>query len=136
MGASSLLELFDEKYYAHLDGGILESFGRLFKNALKLYVYPYLEAGSGELLTVRNLVVAPELRKLYSHLVERGCIEQLDGYRVEYLHIFSRDILRKIKNADPAWQQMVPAVVADVIKQRGFFGFEQQSADGSKAVAS
>ena len=43
MGAASLRELFDEKYYATLDGGILESFGRLFKNDLKLYVYPLLD---------------------------------------------------------------------------------------------
>ena len=32
------------KYYADLDGGILESFGRLFKNDLKVYVYPLLDA--------------------------------------------------------------------------------------------
>ena len=43
MGAASLCELFDEKYYAQLDGGILESFGRLFKNDLKLYIYPLLD---------------------------------------------------------------------------------------------
>jgi hypothetical protein len=125
LGAFSLLELFDEKYYAHLEGGILESFGRLFKNELRVYVYPYLDPRSSELLTVRNLVVAPELRKLYSHLVERGFIEQLDGYRQEYLHIFSRDILRKIRSADPAWLAMVPAAVADVIQQHGFFGYEK-----------
>ncbi|HEV8549673.1 MAG TPA: hypothetical protein VGQ57_11610, partial [Polyangiaceae bacterium] len=40
LGAGSLLELFDEKYYADLDGGVLESFGRLFKNDTRLYVYP------------------------------------------------------------------------------------------------
>lgn len=37
MGIGSLRELFDEKYYTGLEGGILESFGRLFKNDLKLY---------------------------------------------------------------------------------------------------
>ncbi|MGK0187733.1 MAG: hypothetical protein ACI9R3_003523 [Verrucomicrobiales bacterium] len=40
MGIGSLIELFDEKYYTELDGGILESFGRLFKNDIKLYIYP------------------------------------------------------------------------------------------------
>jgi hypothetical protein len=44
MGVPTLKELFDEKYYADLSGGILESFGRMFKNDLKLYVYPLLEA--------------------------------------------------------------------------------------------
>ena len=40
MGVPTLREIFDEKYYTHLAGGILESFGRMFKNDLKLYVYP------------------------------------------------------------------------------------------------
>ena len=55
MGAGSLHELFDEKYYTKLDGGILESFGRMFKNDLKLYIYPLLDRESGELTTVDNL---------------------------------------------------------------------------------
>ena len=81
MGAASLVELFDEKYYAQLDGGILESFGRLFKNDLTLYIYPLLDRATGTLTTVENLQVAPELRKLYEYLVEKGCIEQLDNYK-------------------------------------------------------
>src|SRR5215471_11010551 len=43
MGAGSLRELFEEKYYTALEGGILESFGRLFKNDLRLYIYPLLD---------------------------------------------------------------------------------------------
>src|SRR5262249_31716259 len=40
MGVPSVYELFEEKYYTQLPGGTLESFGRLFKNDLKVYVYP------------------------------------------------------------------------------------------------
>ncbi len=36
MGINNLLEVFNEKYYEHLAGGILENFGRLFRNAVKL----------------------------------------------------------------------------------------------------
>ena len=43
MGLPTLREIFEEKYYTHLAGGILESFGRMFKNDLKLYVYPHLD---------------------------------------------------------------------------------------------
>src|SRR5206468_5657819 len=59
MGVPTLKEIFDEKYYADLEGGILESFGRLFKNALKLYIYPLREPKSGALITAGNLQVAP-----------------------------------------------------------------------------
>jgi hypothetical protein len=123
MGAGSLLELFDEKYYAHLEGGILESFGRLFKNDLKLYVYPLLDAAKNQLTTVENLEVAPELVKLFGHLVDRGCIQQLDNYDRSILHIFSRDALKRIKAGDPSWQEMVPPEIAEVIRKRGLFGY-------------
>jgi hypothetical protein len=121
MGAGSLCELFDEKYYGDLDGGILESFGRLFKNELRIYVYP-LRDENGELSTVDNLEVAPALRKLYGHLVERGCIRQLENFDPNLLHIFSRDILRRIREGDASWQEMVPQAIAEVIKGRSLFG--------------
>jgi hypothetical protein len=127
LGAASLLELFNEKYYVHLEGGILESFGRLFKNDLKLYVYPYLDPKTGQLLTVESLEVAQPLRQLYGHLVQNGCIEQLENYKKECLPIFSRDILRKIKEQDASWEAMVPREVADVIKRRGFFGCRKKN---------
>src|SRR6266851_2104152 len=40
MGVANLLDLFNAKYYTELEGGILESFGRLFTKDLRLYVYP------------------------------------------------------------------------------------------------
>ena len=124
MGAGSLRELFDEQFYTHLNGGILESFGRLFKNDLKLFIYPLLEAATGELTTVQNMQIAPNLRNLYQYLVDRGCIEQLENFHREYLSIYSRDILKRIKKADPTWEAMVPAGVAEVIKRNRFFDYQ------------
>ncbi|MDX1925634.1 MAG: TonB-dependent receptor [Pirellulaceae bacterium] len=125
MGAASLCDLFDEKYYSELDGGILESFGRLFKNDLKLLIYPLLDRNTGALTTVENLEVAPELRKLYSYLVDKGCIEQLDNFNPENLATFSREVLRMIQNGDQNWSKHVPAEVAEVIQRRGFFGYRR-----------
>ena len=51
----ALQELFKEKHYADLDGGILEGFGRLLKFDLKLYVYPTLDDRTGELITADNV---------------------------------------------------------------------------------
>ncbi|TAE26587.1 MAG: TonB-dependent receptor [Candidatus Kapaibacterium sp.] len=127
MGAGSLMEIFDTKYYKKLDGGILESFGRLFKSDVKLYIYPLRDLKTQEFSTVENLNIEPSLEHLYSHLVKNGYIEQLDNYNEQYLHIFSRDILKKIKNQDPTWEEMVPPEVAKVIKQRGFFGYKRNA---------
>ena len=123
MGASSLRDLFEEKYYADLEGGILESFGRLFKNDLRLYIYPLLEPGSSTLVTVDNLEVADRLRKLYGYLVEGGFIRQLENVNRDYLHIFSRDALNRIRAGDPSWESMVPPEVATIIKSRRFLGY-------------
>jgi hypothetical protein len=129
MGASSLRDLFEEKYYTALEGGILESFGRLFKNDLRLYIYPLLDKASGNLVTVDNLEVPAKLRKLYGHLVDSGLIRQLENVNRDYLHIFSRDALSRIRAGDPSWETMVPPEVATVIKNRRFLGYRPKEPD-------
>jgi len=122
MGIPTLKEIFQEKYYTDLDGGILESFGRLFKNDLKLYVLPLRESANGALITAENLCVEPHLRHLYSHLMENCFIEPLRGFDEATLSTFSRDALAKIRAGDPEWEQMVPEKIAALIKERGLFG--------------
>jgi hypothetical protein len=125
MGVPSVYELFDEKYYADLPGGILENFGRLFKNDLKVYVYPLQRSPTDELQTIHTVQVKPDLQPLYNYLVGRGSFVQLDNYNPEYLPIFSRDVLKRIADGDESWDQMVPPQVAEIIRRRGFFGYKK-----------
>jgi hypothetical protein len=129
MGVPSLIDLFDEKNHAQLPGGILESFGRLFKNELKLYVYPVQPSSDDELKTVDDIKVRPELQPLYDYLWGRGSFVHLGNYRPEYLHILSRDVLRRIAANDDSWETMVPAEVAELIKRRCFFGYAKSPHD-------
>jgi hypothetical protein len=126
MGLPSVFELFDEKYYADLPGGTLENFGRLFKNELKVYVYPLQRQGGDELQTIQTLKVKPDLQPLYNYLVGRGSFVQLDNFNPKYLPIFSRDVLKRIASGDESWDQMVPSQVAEMIRQRGFFGYAKK----------
>src|SRR5437762_1890089 len=80
MGVPSLREVFEEKYYTDLEGGILEAFGRLFKNDLRLYVYPFQDPTTGSIITAGNLRVAPHLRHLYSYLLENQFIQSIQDY--------------------------------------------------------
>jgi hypothetical protein len=145
MGINNLIEIFNEKYYEHLEGGILESFGRMFRHAVRLYVYPmrqeaydrYLSSGGAAppgsvaghafsahvLITAKNVHIAPHLRNLYDHLLENHYIDCIIGFDRDILHIFSRDVLRRIKENDPTWEQMVPLAVAAAIKKRGLFDY-------------
>ncbi len=149
MGINNLVEIFNEKYYENLEGGILESFGRLFRNAVKLYIYPMrqegldLYSGSGQipsgpvgrpthhafasavLINAKNVQIAGHLRNLYAHLLEAHYIDCIVGFDPTILHIFSRDVLRRIKEGDPTWERMVPDIVVEAIKKRGLFGCNQ-----------
>ena len=146
MGINNLLEIFNEKYYENLEGGILESFGRLFRHSVKLYIYPmrqeaydkYLSTGkettgsspkvensvtSNVLITARNAQVVDNLRSLYEHLMQNHYIECIVGYDPTVLNTFSRDVLRRIKENDPSWERMVPDPVVDAIKRLRLFGY-------------
>ncbi len=123
MGIPILQELFDEKYYTELEGGILESFGRMFKNDLRLYVYPSQDP-DGSVVTVKNLRVQEHLQGLYEYLVGNGFIRRINDYREEYLSFLSRVALDKIRAGDPEWERMVPERVAAIIKKRGLLGLK------------
>jgi len=121
LGIPSLLNIFDEKYYEKLDGGILEAFGLLFRDDMRLYVCPKIEDNSGELMTAHNLKVEKHLRHLYRHLIENGYLRDLDSIEPKHLLIKSADVLKKIRDNDASWQNMVPEKVVSLITQRGLF---------------
>jgi hypothetical protein len=123
MGVPSLLDLFDEANHASLPGGILESFGRLLKNDLRLFVYPMLRDGA--VVTVDTVAVGEELQPLYDYLSRRGSFVGLDNYQPDFLPILSRDVLQRIPAGDGTWESMVPPAVCEVIKKRGFFGYQR-----------
>jgi len=123
MGVPSLVDLFDESSHADLPGGILESFGRLFKNDLRLYVYPMLR--DDRVTTVEDLEVADYLQPLYDYLAGRGSFVHLDNYKPDYLPILSRDVLQRISTDDTSWMSMVPPEVCELITTRGFFGYHR-----------
>ncbi len=123
MGVPSLMEIFDEKYYLNLEGGILEALGRMFKSGLKLYVYPMFDEATGELLTATKLQVAPNLRSLFDYLIDNEFIQEVADYNPEYLRIHPPDALQKLQSGDSAWEKMVPPEVVAIIKEREFFGY-------------
>ncbi len=123
MGVPSLMEIFDEKYYLNLEGGILEALGRMFKTGLKLYVYPMVDEQTGKLLTAKQLDVAPNLKSLFQYLMDNEYIQEITKYNPEFLRIYPPDALQKIQSGDAGWEKMVPPEVVKIIKTREFFGY-------------
>ncbi|MFN2542133.1 MAG: TonB-dependent receptor [Chthoniobacterales bacterium] len=125
MGVPSLLEIFDEKYYLNLEGGILEALGRMFKSGLKLYVYPMIDEPTGKVITATQVQVAPNLRSLFQYLIDNRYIEEITDYHPEFLRIYPAEAMAKIRASDPAWERMVPPEVVQIIKEREFFGYRR-----------
>jgi hypothetical protein len=125
MGVPSLMEIFDEKYYLNLEGGILEALGRMFKGGLKLYVYPMIDEGTGKIVTAKQLEVAPNLRSLFQYLIDNQFIEEIAHYHAEYLRIYPADALAKLQRGDSGWERLVPPEVVQIIKEREFFGYRR-----------
>ena len=135
MGVANLLELFNEQYYTELEGGVLEAFGKLFTKDLRLYVYPLRDHATGTLRSVENAEIPSTQHHLFRHLVERGRIKQLDNFDESVLHIFSRDVLKRIKENDAAWEHMVPPEVAEMVKRRQLFGYRDPEVIDDAAFA-
>ncbi len=131
LGAPRLTEVFDEAFYNESEGGLLGGLGQLFKNPARLYVYPALNFATGQVVTVENFPIAPHLRHVYAHLTENRFIQGLDNVNADFLRIRSRDVLDKIEAGDISWEQLVPPVIAEVIKREKLFGWRNP---GSAAV--
>ena len=123
MGVPSLMEIFEEKYYLNLEGGILEALGRMFKGGLKLYVYPMIDEATGKIVSAKQVKVAPNLRSLFQYLIDNQYIEEITDYNPDYLRIYPPDALAKLQARDSGWERMVPPEVVQIIKERGFFGY-------------
>jgi hypothetical protein len=124
MGAYSLVDLFDEKYYTSLAGGILEGFGRLFKNNVKLYIYPFKDPATQQIHKVDDLSVEQSQQHFYEYLKQSGVIEQIEEFNEDYLSIFSPDVLNMIIKGETGWESLVPEVVAEKIKEQKLFGYQ------------
>lgn len=121
LGVPAMVEIFEERYYHDLEGGILEGLGRLFKKGVQLAVYPW-QKPDGSLVTATNFRVAPNISHLYAHLLENGFIKPLEGFHPDYLAIRSSLVLGKMHAGDESWKEMVPEEVSKLILERGLFG--------------
>jgi hypothetical protein len=125
MGVNNLVDIFDEKYYRHLSGGILEAFGKLFFKDLKVYLYPMRDPETGEYTTSENLKVHPRMKELYKFFKYNGKVIDIEDFNPEVMDIFSREVLQKIENGEDGWETMLPEGVAEIIKEKKLFHLDE-----------
>ncbi|MAZ73899.1 MAG: nicotinate-nucleotide adenylyltransferase [Flavobacteriaceae bacterium] len=121
MGVNNLVDIFDEKYYRHLSGGILEAFGKLFFKDLKVYLYPMRDPETGEYTNSENLKVHPRMKELYKFFKYNGKVVDIKNFNEDILNIFSREVLSMIESDEDGWEKMLPKGVSDIIKEKHLF---------------
>ncbi len=123
VGVPTLAQILEETHYADLEGGVLEALGRLLAGPVKLYVYPWRNAATGETVTADPFRVPPRLAHLYAHLRANGFIESIEAPADPDLAVMPHDVLDLILGGDPAWERLVPPAVVGVIKENRLFGY-------------
>jgi hypothetical protein len=126
MGVYNLVQIFDEKYYRHLSGGILEAFGKLFFKDLKIYLYPLKDEESGEYITSETLKVHPRMKELYKFFKYNGKMLDIKDYDPEILDIFSRKVLQMIADGEDGWEEMLPKGISEIIVEHRLFGYSRR----------
>lgn len=126
MGVPNLIDIFDEKYYRHLSGGILEAFGKLFFRDLKVFLYPMLDE-EGNVINSENLKVHPRMKELYKFFKFNGKVIDITDFEKENLTIFSRQVLKMIGEKEEGWEKMLPEGISEVIKEHNLFGYEKEN---------
>lgn len=127
MGIKNIRDIFQEEYYKDLEGGIMESFGKLFSKNVTLYVYPELDSSHKNLITIKDFVPPDELKGLFQYLLDRNHLIGIENIRKEVLTIFSRDVLVMIGVGSEEWFHMVPEKVGEMIRERGLFYWPYES---------
>lgn len=113
-----LNELFKEKWAVNLQGGILESFGRLFKNNVQLFVYPWHNTKSKELVTADNFKAPKNWQHFYEHLIENERIHAIGVGNPALLSMTSRKTLQLIESGVDGWEQWIPEEALVMVKRQ------------------
>lgn len=121
IGVNSLYEIFNDTHYSNLKGGVLEGLGRLFKDQLKIYLYPTLDAEDHIINSKNVLLKQKELQPLYEYFYNKNQIVDIENYELKNLKIFSHQVLQKIHSDDLSWKEMVPAEIVEIIENQNLF---------------
>jgi hypothetical protein len=134
LGVPAFMNVINEKYYTDLKGGILEAFGKIFVDNVKVYIYPTISAVSietreatGKLLTSKDVRLPAGQEDLYNYLYKNRKILDITNVKKEWLYISSPNVLRMIREGESGWEDMVPNYIENEIKKKGLFGYERTS---------
>lgn len=121
-----LKDIIQEKFDQNKDDALIASFGDLFSKKVRIYAYPAYEEESGKLLKAAILPVPDGMQYLYLHLLQNKHIVDIKDFTPEILQVYSKEVLRSLRQNEPGWEEMVPPGIADLIKAEKLFGISDR----------
>jgi hypothetical protein len=123
VGLPTFDKIMDSSQYTDMRGGLLEAMGTLFQHNVKMYLYPYTDMNTGEVIYPDDDHFQGEYRLLWQYLVVTRRIVLLKGIPAHRLKITSAYIDSLIKNADEHLIDFVPEKVYSYICENKLFGY-------------
>lgn len=123
MGLTNLKDIFNDKYYKDLSGGILQAMGVLFSNDLRMYTYPFQPDPNGRVQQIKDLDIHPRLKPLLDYLLNNRRVVDIQDFDKDVLQIFSPKVLGMIKEGKENWEDFLPPYVDEIIKEKELFGY-------------
>jgi hypothetical protein len=123
VGLPTFDKIMDSSNYTDLRGGLLEAMGNLFQENVKVYLYPYIDMTTGEVIYPEDSHLSEENRLLWQYLNASKKILILKSIPSKKLEISSEYISRLIENGDDSLINFVPEKVFHHIKKHKLFGY-------------
>jgi hypothetical protein len=121
LGIYNFQQVFTDSEYSNVEGGILSALGQLFRDNVKVYIYPY-KSEKGDIESLDNLKVPHNFHHVFAHLTENNKVRDVENPNKDILHIYSSKVLQMIVKNEPGWEKMVPPSVAKTINEKCLFG--------------
>ncbi len=126
MGLPTFDKVLDSSGYNDLRGGILQMMGALFAENVKIYLYPSLNATTGEIIYPDDAHFPPDIRLLWKYLNLTGKILVLKTISSNDTGITTEFITELIETGgDAKLCQYVPQAVYKHIKEHRLFGYQE-----------
>ena len=123
VGLPTFDKIMDSSNYTDLRGGLLEAMGNLFQENVKVYLYPYIDMHSGEVIYPEDSHFSEPNRMLWQYMNVTKKILILNSIPSKKLEISSEHISRMIENGDDNLINFVPEKVFNHIKKHRLFGY-------------
>ena len=123
VGLPTFDKILDESQYTDLRGGLLEAMGILFQNNVKMYLYPYTDMNTGEVIYPEDKHFENENKLLWQYLTATKKILKLERIPSTQLKLTSAYINKLIEDGDEKLIDFLPGKVYEHIKMFKLFGY-------------